>query len=502
MSKTTIEGKIEALKSLLSEYPDDLETIITYAEYQMRFGSRLEALQVYQNALSVNADNSEAHLGLSVIYMHHGLYEEGFSELIKILQFDYKNIDARIYYDYFASLHEPSKTITDEYNKLPSYDYSLQDLRVLEAHFDSLTELSDLHIAGYNELLEDADGSILYEYGREVALKRQEDIEGFKNHLVRIEGNILASIDDIKQSKREALEEKILDDEKLKMNEEADILEEERRKEEEERRRIEEERRAEEERRRREEEERRRREEEERRRREEEERIRREEEERIRREEEERLRIEEEERLRREEEERIRREEEERIRREEEERIRREEEARRAEEERIRLEEEARRAEEERIRREEEERRAEEERIRREEEERKAEEERKKREKYDNLRPALCEAMQSIGKHRGVNSVLLLEKGGVEIAAISPELDYSDYPNFTSEVVELIDSHYVDGAPSPLVYAVLEYKGGLIALRVVASKYLLAVIAGSSSNFGVLRYSMEKVSEKLCEMLD
>ena len=266
MSKTTIEGKIEALKSLLSEYPDDLETIITYAEYQMRFGSRLEALQVYQNALSVNADNSEAHLGLSVIYMHHGLYEEGFSELIKILQFDYKNIDARIYYDYFASLHEPSKTITDEYNKLPSYDYSLQDLRVLEAHFDSLTELSDLHIAGYNELLEDADGSILYEYGREVALKRQEDIEGFKNHLVRIEGNILASIDDIKQSKREALEEKILDDEKLKMNEEADILEEERRKEEEERRRIEEERRAEEERRRREEEERRRIEEEERRR--------------------------------------------------------------------------------------------------------------------------------------------------------------------------------------------------------------------------------------------
>ena len=488
MSKTTIEGKIEALKSLLSEYPDDLETIITYAEYQMRFGSRLEALQVYQNALSVNADNSEAHLGLSVIYMHHGLYEEGFSELIKILQFDYKNIDARIYYDYFASLHEPSKTITDEYNKLPSYDYSLQDLRVLEAHFDSLTELSDLHIAGYNELLEDADGSILYEYGREVALKRQEDIEGFKNHLVRIEGNILASIDDIKQSKREALEEKILDDEKLKMNEEADILEEERRKEEEERRRIEEERRAEEERRRREEEERRRIEEEERRRREEEERRRREEEERIRREEEERLRIEEEERLRREEEERIRREEEERIRREE--------------EERIRLEEEARRAEEERIRREEEERRAEEERIRREEEERKAEEERKKREKYDNLRPALCEAMQSIGKHRGVNSVLLLEKGGVEIAAISPELDYSDYPNFTSEVVELIDSHYVDGAPSPLVYAVLEYKGGLIALRVVASKYLLAVIAGSSSNFGVLRYSMEKVSEKLCEMLD
>ena len=502
MSKTTIEGKIEALKSLLSEYPDDLETIITYAEYQMRFGSRLEALQVYQNALSVNADNSEAHLGLSVIYMHHGLYEEGFSELIKILQFDYKNIDARIYYDYFASLHEPSKTITDEYNKLPSYDYSLQDLRVLEAHFDSLTELSDLHIAGYNELLEDADGSILYEYGREVALKRQEDIEGFKNHLVRIEGNILASIDDIKQSKREALEEKILDDEKLKMNEEADILEEERRKEEEERRRIEEERRAEEERRRREEEERRRIEEEERRRREEEERRRGEEEERIRREEEERLRIEEEERLRREEEERIRREEEERIRREEEERIRLEEEARRAEEERIRLEEEARRAEEERIRREEEERRAEEERIRREEEERKAEEERKKREKYDNLRPALCEAMQSIGKHRGVNSVLLLEKGGVEIAAISPELDYSDYPNFTSEVVELIDSHYVDGAPSPLVYAVLEYKGGLIALRVVASKYLLAVIAGSSSNFGVLRYSMEKVSEKLCEMLD
>ncbi len=466
MSKTTIERKIEALKSLLDEYPNDLETLVAYAEYQMRFGSRLEALQTYQHALSVDSNSFEARLGLSVIYMHHGLYEDGFSELIKILKSDSKNVDARIYYDYFASLHEPSRDISDEYAKLPLCEYTLKDIRVIQAHFDSLDELSKLTISGFDDLIQETDGELLYEYGKEVALKRHEDIDIFKNHLVNLEDNILDSIKEIKRAKREKIENSFLQEEKVKMEEEAIRLEEIRRKEEEEKRRLEEE-------------------------------IRLAQEE-IRRAEEERLRLEEE--ARRAEEERLRREEEER--RAEEERLRREEEERRAEEERIRLEEEARRAEEERIRREEEERRAEEERIRREEEERKAEEIRQKMAKYDDLRPALCEAMQTIGKHRGVNSVLLIERDGLEVAAISPELDYSLYPKFTSEVLELIDSHYSAGSPSPLLYAVLEYKGGLIALRVVASNYLLAVIAGSSSNFGVLRYSMEKVSERLCEMLD
>ena len=424
MSKTTIERKIEALKSLLDEYPNDLETLVAYAEYQMRFGSRLEALQTYQHALSVDSNSFEARLGLSVIYMHHGLYEDGFSELIKILKSDSKNVDARIYYDYFASLHEPSRDISDEYAKLPLCEYTLKDIRVIQAHFDSLDELSKLTISGFDDLIQETDGELLYEYGKEVALKRHEDIDIFKNHLVNLEDNILDSIKEIKRAKREKIENSFLQEEKVKMEEEAIRLEEIRRKEEEEKRRLEEE-----------------------------------------------IRL-------------------------------AQEEIRRAEEERLRLEEEARRAEEERLRREEEERRAEEERIRREEEERKAEEIRQKMAKYDDLRPALCEAMQTIGKHRGVNSVLLIERDGLEVAAISPELDYSLYPKFTSEVLELIDSHYSAGSPSPLLYAVLEYKGGLIALRVVASNYLLAVIAGSSSNFGVLRYSMEKVSERLCEMLD
>ena len=472
-NSTIIEKKIESLQSLLNEHPNDLETILTYAEYQMRFGSRLEALQAYQQALAIDNDIFEAHLGLSVIYMHHGLYEEGFTELLKVLQSDYKNADARIYYDYFASTHEPGKEIIDGYNKVNSYDYTIKDLRTLQAYFDSLKELSELAISGLDDKIRDNDGEMIYEYQKEVALKRNEDIEVFKNNLVQIETNLLSSIDEIKKKKRDELEKIALEEENKRLEEEALIAEEELRRIEEERRREEEERlRLEEE-------------------------IRQAEEE-LRRAEEERRRIEEE--ARRAEEERLRKEEEER--RAEEERIRLEEEARRAEEERIRREEEERRAEEERIRLEEEARRAEEERLRREEEERKAEEIRQKMAKYDNLRPALCEAMQAIGKHRGVNSVILIERGGLEIATISPEHDYSIYPKFTSEVLELIDSHYTGGSPAPLLYAVLEYKGGLIALRVVASNYLLAVIAGSSSNFGVLRYSMEKVSEKLCEMLD
>ena len=447
MAKTTIERKIDDLAALIAEHPDDLEALIAFAEYQMRFGSRLEALQAYQHAIAVDKRSYEAYSGLAVIYMYQGLFRDGYSELLKVLREDSKNAGARLLYRYFSADHEPDAETAKEYGEIPDYKLTLRDIRILKVYYDSLEKLSDMAVSGYEESFLESGGDFMCEYNKEVAAKRKGELCRFSEFLSGLESGIL---DELLAEKRRL-------------------------------------------------------EEEERRRREEEERLRREEEERLRREEEERLRREEEERLRREEEERLRLEEEirqaeEEIRRAEEEARRIEEEARKAEEERLRAEEEARREEEERLRAEEEARRAEEERLRAE-AERKAEEERAKREKYESVRDASVDILRGVAKSKGVKRVILLERGGFEIASVaSEEGDGPDYPVFSAEVMSLIDSHCLEGI-SPLVYTVLEYKGGLIAMRMLDSERMFVVVAGTGSSFGVLRYNMEKVRDSLLSLL-
>ncbi len=444
MSKTTIELKIEALNALLADNPDDLEALVAYAEYQMRYGSRLEALQAYQHAIAVDKRSFEAHIGLAVVYMNQGLYSDGFSELLSVLKLDFKNIDARVCYEYFAGKYPVKEDLAELYAKIKPYKYSLKEIRTLRAYFDAIIELADFAVADYEKQFKQSSDDLLCEYKRAVALKRRGEFGELRAYICDLEDNILAVLRAEEEARR-------AEEERLRLEEEARRAEEERLRQEEERRRKEEE---------------------------------------IRRKEEE-LRIAEEERLRLEEE--MRRMEEE-TRRMEEERLRMEEEARRAEEERIRQEEEARRAEEERIRQEEEARRAEEERLRQ-------EALRLLLEKYDSIRPEVCNILNLILKNRGVKSVILLERGGFEIASVASE-PVREYSDFASEVVSLIDSHYAGVDSVPLLYAVLEYKGGLIALRILDEKYMFAVIAGSGANFGALKYSMEKNCASILSLLN
>lgn len=353
MSKTTIELKIEALNALLADNPDDLEALVAYAEYQMRYGSRLEALQAYQHAIAVDKRSFEAHIGLAVVYMNQGLYSDGFSELLSVLKLDFKNIDARVCYEYFAGKYPVKEDLAELYAKIKPYKYSLKEIRTLRAYFDAIIELADFAVADYEKQFKQSSDDLLCEYKRAVALKRRGEFGELRAYICDLEDNILAV-------------------------------------------------------------------------------------------------------------------------------LRAEEEARRAEEERLRLEEEARRAEEERLRQ---------------------EALRLLLEKYDSIRPEVCNILNLILKNRGVKSVILLERGGFEIASVASE-PVREYSDFASEVVSLIDSHYAGVDSVPLLYAVLEYKGGLIALRILDEKYMFAVIAGSGANFGALKYSMEKNCASILSLLN
>ena len=78
--KTTLELKLEKLRSICEKSPDNHIGLLALAETAFRRGLRLEALEAYQKVLK-DESVAEAHLCMAQMYRHHGLYQEAISEL-------------------------------------------------------------------------------------------------------------------------------------------------------------------------------------------------------------------------------------------------------------------------------------------------------------------------------------------------------------------------------------------------------------------------------------
>ena len=185
-------------------------------------------------------------------------------------------------------------------------------------------------------------------------------------------------------------------------------------------------------------------------------------------------------------------EEEEKRRLEEEERRRLEEEERRIleEEEKRRLEEEEKRRleEEERRRLEEEERRRLEEEERRrleEEEERKLEEER-----LGKLGEIFGSKLDDFASHKMVSEVLLVHSTG-SVVKCSQSFANENFADIVAEGVSFVKSWH------PMDYWVIEYQQGLIFVKLIAKDLILVVIGGIGSNFGALRFVIDRNEKNL-----
>ena len=176
-------------------------------------------------------------------------------------------------------------------------------------------------------------------------------------------------------------------------------------------------------------------------------------------------------------------------------------------EEKRRFEEEeaARLAEEQRIREEKE--RAEEEERRRIEEERRRIEEEQNREneiiqRYAELSKHLEPELVSFAKNKGVIGVALIDRSGRKIASVINESMAEDkFADFANRAISIITDHRASSKGNSLLYWVLEFENGLIAIRLVDSERALLMGAGVGATFGILRYAMEKTKENIIQVL-
>jgi len=192
--------------------------------------------------------------------------------------------------------------------------------------------------------------------------------------------------------------------------------------------------------------------------------------------EEEKLREEQERIIKAEEEERMREEEEIRRRQEEEEKMREEEERRRRQEE-----EERRREEEDRRRKEEEDRR------RREEEDRRVREE----EKMSVLGEIFGSKLDEFASHKMVSEVLLVQAETGNIVKSSQTFSSQTFADIVAKGVSFVRTW------QKMDYWVIEYQQGLIFVKLIARNLILVVIGGMGSNFGALRFVIDRNEKSL-----
>lgn len=180
----------------------------------------------------------------------------------------------------------------------------------------------------------------------------------------------------------------------------------------------------------------------------------------------------------------------------------------RLEEERIRLEaEEAERRrleEEERIRLEAEEaerRRLEAERRRIEEEERKK---RELEEKYGGVARAIESDFNAFAKNKGVSAVILLSQDSYIVSSVlNTEMNLEKSAEFILKAMSLIKKYHTPSNDvSELIYWVLEFEKGQIAFSLIDPAHIFVTFTDSMANFGVLKYSIDKMKEIISKALN
>ncbi len=186
--------------------------------------------------------------------------------------------------------------------------------------------------------------------------------------------------------------------------------------------------------------------------------------------------------------------------------VRAEEEERLAVQRRREEEEEARRVEEENKRLEQQRLIEEQERLKAEEELRRLEEEKRLEselaEKYSKICSVIEPEIQAFVKNKGVIGSVLFNREGNNISSCFNEAaDETKLISFANSAIEKISQHRLGNAESELVYWVLEFERGLIAIRLIGSGHVFLTLAGSGANFGVLRFSIEKIKDSIEQSL-
>lgn len=373
--KSTIENQIDEFEALKSEYPENLSAYMALAEYNFITGNYLSAICAYQNILKQDTDITSARLNLALLYMVYKFYNEGFSEFLSLLKQEPNNIFYYLFYKYYSGKYEIPAEQAKDFSEITERNYSIKELDLFLNYIKAFIERIDIEISEYQEMVLKNETLLIFQYRKELALRRKQEFTEIYDFVSVIKDKILAAIIEEREAK-----------------------------------------------------------------------------------------------LR------------------EEQRIREEEEARRQEEERRVREAELKAIEEERLREEAELRRIEEEKNR----------ENEILQKYAKLSSKVESELLALSKNKGVLVTVLTDRSNRKIASVlNDSIDEEKLIKFANCAIDIISEHRENDAGASLLYWVLEFGRGLIAVRMIDSEKILLTVAGTGANFGVLRYAIEKTKESI-----
>ena len=345
------------------------------AEYNFINGNYLSAICIYQNILKQNTDIAPARLNLALLYMSRGFYREGFSEFLKLLEQESSDRFSYLFYKYYSEKCEIPTEFREGFSKIADVNCSLRELELFLNYVEAFVECMDMEISEYQEMVLKDEKLLVFQYKRELALRRKKEFMDIYDYVSVIKNSILAVIAEEKEAK-------LREEQRLLEEQEAKRLEEERK-------------------------------------------------------------------------------------------------IREAE---LKLLEEEKRREEEELRRIEEEKNKENEILR----------------KYSELRPKVESELLSFSKNKGVLGMILTDRQNRKIASVLNEnIDDEKLAAFANSAIDIISRYRDDDGVASLLYWVLEFGRGLVAVRMVGSERILLTVAGSGANFGVLRYAIEKTKENI-----
>lgn len=180
---TTIDLQLEKLREVLALNPDDIPTLMAYAEYHFRKGKRFEALQAYQKIAVLKQDIIDVYLALAKIYMLQNLIQESYRELLKVFELAPGNVEAHVLFDRLFDITPPPDEMKEDFDMYRVKDPGLEDLQIYKYEKILEREKIEQEISQLESIMNNSDDEPIYEYNYEMALKRRKSIDDLFSYI-------------------------------------------------------------------------------------------------------------------------------------------------------------------------------------------------------------------------------------------------------------------------------------------------------------------------------
>lgn len=180
----------------MSEYPDDVSAIMAIAEFHLRRGRNLEALQAYQKVVSLKEGTHRevdvnAHLGLARIFMLQNMIIEAYKELLYVFEIAPRNVEGRVLYTWLSHIEQPPSDTQEAFGNYQRNEQpELQDLKVFRHQKELERSILDQEISQFESIMNEHEGEPIYEYHYEMAILRKKHMEEMMNYIDILESHI------------------------------------------------------------------------------------------------------------------------------------------------------------------------------------------------------------------------------------------------------------------------------------------------------------------------